>query len=61
MPTAIEEYHATDGPLTLGDIIGHDRPLVLRGLCSGWPLVRLAGESDTAFAQQRPAGTTARM
>lgn len=52
MSTAIEEYHASGGPLSLGDITGHDRPLVLRGLCSDWPLVRLAGKSDTAFAQQ---------
>jgi len=55
MPSAIEEYRVSSGPLALGDLTGHDRPLVLRGLCGDWPLVRLAGESDSAFAQQLAA------
>ncbi len=52
MPAAaIEEYHGTGRPIGFGDFVGHDRPVVIRGLCRGWPLVRLASESDTAFAR----------
>ncbi|WP_426689247.1 cupin-like domain-containing protein [Rhodanobacter ginsengiterrae] len=52
MPVAIEEYRPSGQALGLEEIAGHDRPLVLRGLCADWPLVRLARQSDTAFAQQ---------
>jgi hypothetical protein len=51
-PAAIEEYHADSGrPLNLDDLVGRDRPLVIRGLVREWPVVKLALESDTAFAQ----------
>ncbi|WP_243050441.1 cupin-like domain-containing protein [Dyella sp. RRB7] len=51
-PAAIEEYHAVPGrPLGLEDLIGRARPLVIRGLVRDWPVVKLALESDTAFAQ----------
>jgi hypothetical protein len=50
-PAAIEEYADTGLPIELGDIVGRDRPLVIRGLCRDWPLVKLAAQSDTAFAQ----------
>jgi len=52
MPAAIEEYRRTAQPLGLDEITGHDRPLVLRGLCRDWPLVRSALQSDTTFAKQ---------
>jgi hypothetical protein len=49
-PAAVEECVA--GPtLTLDGIVGRERPLVMRGLCRDWPIVQLALESDTAFAQ----------
>jgi hypothetical protein len=51
MSAAIEECRASWGSLTIDDIVGHDRPLVIRGLCQDWPIVRLARQSDTAFAQ----------
>ena len=50
-PAAIEEHADTGRPIELGDIVGFDRPLVIRGLCRDWPLVELAAQSDTAFAQ----------
>jgi hypothetical protein len=49
MPAAIEEV--TDRAITLEDIIDGGRPRVLRGLCRNWPIVQLALQSDTAFAQ----------
>lgn len=48
---AIEECRASDQPVALDAIVGHDRPLVIRGLCRDWPIVQLARESDTAFAK----------
>jgi hypothetical protein len=51
MPAPIEEQHQAERPAGPGDIAGRDRPLVLRGLCSDWPIVARAHESDTAFAQ----------
>ena len=47
----IEECRASDSLLSLGAITAEDRPLVIRGLCRDWPIVRLARESDTAFAK----------
>jgi hypothetical protein len=51
MPSAIEECPAAERPRRLEEIVGRDRPLVIRGLCKDWPMVRWAGESDTAFAR----------
>lgn len=52
-PAAIEEYRPVDGrPFSLDDVVGHDRPLVIRGLVRDWPIVKLALQSDTAFAQR---------
>lgn len=50
---AIEEYRV-DGehPLELGELLAGGRPRVIRGLVRDWPLVRLAQQSDTAFAQR---------
>ena len=50
-PAAIEEHHEASRPVVLDDLVGRDRPLVIRGLCRNWPLVKLAARSDTAFAQ----------
>lgn len=50
-PRAIEEIRASDGTFALEDLLGADRPLVLRGLCRDWPIVAAARESDTAFAR----------
>jgi hypothetical protein len=51
MPVAIEEYHDTGRPVERGDLMGRDRPLVIRALVQAWPLVGLANQSDTAFAK----------
>ncbi len=51
MSTAIEEYRDTGQPIGLRDIVGREQPLVIRGLCRDWPLVKLANQSDTAFAK----------
>lgn len=51
MPSPIEEYCATSGPLVLDDVVGRARPLVIRGACRDWPMVAWAGLSDTAFAR----------
>jgi hypothetical protein len=50
-PAAIEERDHASRPTGLADLVGRDRPLVIRGLCRDWPLVKLAARSDTAFAQ----------
>ena len=51
MPAAIEEYHCTDGPDALAELVGRERPLILRGLVGHWPAVAWARASDTAFAR----------
>jgi hypothetical protein len=51
MPAAIEELRPTGPAITLEGIVDGARPIVLRGLCRDWPLVKLALQSDTAFAQ----------
>lgn len=51
MPAAIEEYRDTGQPIGLGEIVGRERPLILRGLCKDWPIVGLARQSDTSFAK----------
>lgn len=52
MPAAIEEVRAADHPFGPADFVGRARPLVIRGLVRDWPVVRLARESDTAFARR---------
>jgi hypothetical protein len=51
MPNAIEEFHHSGQTIELRALTDRARPLVLRGLCLDWPLVKLARQSDTAFAQ----------
>ncbi len=52
MPTAIAEISIAGQPVVLHEVLARAQPLVLRGLCRDWPLVRLARQSDTAFAQE---------
>lgn len=49
--SAIEECRASEQPWALDAVVARDRPLVIRGLCQGWPIVKLARQSDTAFAK----------
>ena len=51
MPHAIEEIQPNDHPLALDELVGGDRPVVMRGLCRDWPIVASARQSDTAFAK----------
>ena len=51
MPAAIEEYRCTEVRPALAELVGRERPLVLRGLVDRWPAVAWARESDTAFAR----------
>ena len=50
-PAAVEEHSDTDQPIALADLVGRERPLVIRGLCRDWPMVAWARQSDTAFAR----------
>jgi len=52
MPTAIEEFRVTGQRIDVREIMDRGDPLVLRGLCGDWPLVALARQSDTAFAEE---------
>ena len=60
MPAAIEEYRCTDAPGALVEVVGRERPLILRGLVSHWPVVAWARASDTAFARGLAALDTGR-
>lgn len=50
MPAAIEESR-TPGTPALETLTGRGAPLVLRGLCADWPMVRAAQRSQTEFAK----------
>lgn len=52
MTVAIDEYPADGGSFGAADLVGRERPLVIRGLVRDWPIVQLARQSDTAFAQR---------
>jgi hypothetical protein len=52
MSAAIEEIRCTGKIPALDAIVRREEPLVLRGLCDDWPLVKLARQSDTEFAQE---------
>lgn len=47
----MQELDVSAGLPSLDDITSSDRPLVLRGLVRDWPVVRLARQSDSAFAK----------
>ncbi|MGN2244422.1 cupin-like domain-containing protein [Frateuria sp. GZRR33] len=53
-PQAIEQTGA-GAALDRAALMSRGRPLVIRGLVRDWPLVRLAGTSDTAFAERLAA------
>lgn len=55
MSTPVDEY-ANGQPVdprrfALGDAVSAARPLVIRGLCRGWPVVQQARRSSSDFAQ----------
>jgi hypothetical protein len=51
-PTAIEEFAGDSRGFDAAEAIARARPLVIRGLVRDWPMVKLALQSDTAFAQR---------
>ncbi|MGH8235329.1 MAG: cupin-like domain-containing protein [Rhodanobacteraceae bacterium] len=48
----IEEYIGDPRAFDLAAATAHGKPLVIRGLVRDWPIVKLARQSDTAFAQR---------
>lgn len=48
----VEEYSGDPRAFDLAAVIARGRPLVIRGLVRDWPIVQLARQSDTAFAQR---------
>lgn len=52
MSAAIAEIRIAGQPVVLRELLERADPLVLRGLCRDWPLVKLARQSATAFAQE---------
>ncbi len=51
-PAPIEEYAGNPRGFDLAAAMAAGRPLVIRGLVRDWPIVQLALQSDTAFAQR---------
>lgn len=51
MSSAIDEIHASSQAFDQAGLAGRGLPLVIRGLCSDWPVVKAARESDSAFAR----------
>jgi hypothetical protein len=51
-PARIEEYQGDPRARDFAAMVACGRPLVIRGLVRGWPIVKLALQSDTAFAQR---------
>jgi hypothetical protein len=51
----LAEYRGDPREFDLAAAVAHGRPLVIRGLVRDWPLVKLAQQSDTAFAQHLAA------
>ena len=48
----LEEYAGDPRAFDLAAAVARGKPLVIRGLVRGWPIVKLALQSDTAFAQR---------
>jgi len=48
----IEEYAGDPRSFDLAAAVARGKPLVIRGLVRDWPIVKLALQSDTAFAQR---------
>jgi Cupin-like domain len=51
-PAPIEEYSGDPRDFDVAEAMARARPLVIRGLVRDWPIVKLALQSDTAFAQR---------
>lgn len=52
-PAAMEEVRVdASHPFDPNVLVDRDRPLAIRGLVRDWPIVQLALQSDTAFAQR---------
>ena len=52
-PAAMEECRVdASHPFDPRILVDRDRPLAIRGLVRDWPIVKLALQSDTAFAQR---------
>lgn len=47
----MDECRYTGQPMDLQDLTDRQQPLVIRGLVDDWPVVRLARQSDDAFAK----------
>ncbi len=52
MQSPIQEISYSGQHLDASALLRDARPLVLRSLCADWPLVTMARQSDTAFAQE---------
>jgi hypothetical protein len=48
----LEEYQGDPGTFDLAAVVARGKPLVIRGLVRDWPIVKLALQSDSAFAQR---------
>lgn len=48
----LDEYTGDPRQFDLAAVVARGKPLVIRGLVRDWPLVKLALQSDTAFAQR---------
>ena len=48
----LDEYAGDPRDFDLAAAVAHGKPLVIRGLVRDWPIVKLALQSDTAFAQR---------
>jgi hypothetical protein len=48
----LDEYAGDPRDFDLAAVVARGRPLVIRGLVRDWPIVKLALQSDTAFAQR---------
>jgi Cupin-like domain len=51
-PAPIEEFGGDPDTFDVAEPMARARPMVIRGLVRNWPIVKLALESDTAFAQR---------
>lgn len=48
----LEEYAGDPRSFDLAAVVARGKPLVIRGLVRDWPLVKLARQSDSAFAKR---------
>ncbi|HET7931432.1 MAG TPA: cupin-like domain-containing protein [Rhodanobacteraceae bacterium] len=48
----LDEFAGDPGSFDIAAAVAHGQPQVIRGLVRDWPIVKLARESETAFAQR---------